>query len=39
MLLGKVRGLLCQKCNSGIGYLNDDVAMLERAINYLKGIK
>lgn len=34
---GKIRGLLCFKCNTAIGKLNDDVALLERAILYLKG--
>lgn len=33
---GKVRGLLCFRCNSGIGKFKDNVASLERAINYLK---
>ncbi len=33
---GKVRGLLCRKCNAAIGSLNDDPILLERAINYLK---
>ena len=32
----KVRGLLCRTCNVAIGYLNDDIALLESAINYLK---
>jgi len=32
----KVRGLLCQKCNSGIGFLGDSVEGLEKAVNYLK---
>ncbi len=31
----KVRGLLCQKCNSGVGYLNDDIHLLAKAIEYL----
>ena len=31
----EVRGLLCMKCNLGIGYLNDDVLLLESAISYL----
>ena len=33
------RGLLCNACNRGIGYLKDDVELLQKAINYLKGIK
>jgi hypothetical protein len=33
---GKVRGLLCENCNTGIGKLNDDVKLLESAIKYLK---
>lgn len=33
---GKVRGLLCHKCNSGIGKLNDDVTLLKNAISYLE---
>lgn len=32
---GKVRGLLCNGCNKGLGLLNDDVNLLKRAINYL----
>lgn len=32
----KVRGLLCFKCNSGIGKLNDDVEILKSAIQYLE---
>lgn len=32
---GKIRGLLCSKCNHGIGLLNDDVDLLHKAINYL----
>ena len=34
---GKVRGLLCTKCNSAIGKLGDDPLMLQRAIDYLEG--
>lgn len=33
---GQLRGLLCNKCNRGIGYLKDDVATLQRAVDYLK---
>lgn len=32
---GKVRGLLCHHCNTGIGNLRDDVRILEKAIVYL----
>lgn len=32
---GKIRGLLCNNCNSGIGYLQDSPEILEIAINYL----
>lgn len=33
---GKVRGLLCHHCNTGIGNLKDSIELLEQAINYLK---
>lgn len=36
---GAIRGLLCGKCNLGIGHLNDDIAIFENAIKYLKGKK
>lgn len=32
----KVRGLLCRKCNSGIGMLGDSPLLLEKALKYLK---
>jgi hypothetical protein len=32
---GQVRGLLCRRCNTAIGFLGDDVAGLWRAIDYL----
>jgi hypothetical protein len=33
---GKVRGLLCGKCNAAIGYFKDDIKLLKNAIKYLK---
>jgi len=33
---GKVRGLLCTKCNKGIGYFNDSKELMEKAIKYLE---
>lgn len=34
---GEIRGLLCDKCNRGIGFLQDSVKNLENAIKYLRG--
>lgn len=34
---GEIRGLLCSKCNIGIGLLGDTLEGVERAIRYLKG--
>lgn len=34
---GRVRGLLCSHCNHAIGKFNDDVELLQSAIEYLKG--
>ena len=31
-----VRGLLCHACNTALGKFKDDVAIMERAINYIK---
>ena len=31
----KVRGLLCHSCNVGIGFLKDDIQILQKAISYL----
>jgi hypothetical protein len=33
---GKIRGLLCTKCNVALGLLNDDIGRLFLAIEYLK---
>lgn len=33
---GKVRGLLCHRCNTGIGLFMEDVFVLEESIRYLK---
>ncbi len=35
---GRVRGVLCRKCNIAIGLLNEDRERMARAIQYLDGI-
>lgn len=32
---GKIRGLLCRKCNMGIGLLGDNADLVEKALCYL----
>lgn len=36
---GIIRGLLCDKCNRGIGLLNDSIQLLENAVIYLTPFK
>jgi len=33
---GVIRGLLCLKCNSGLGMFQDEPVLVERALEYLK---
>jgi hypothetical protein len=33
---GKVRGLLCDTCNRGLGYFYDNKSLLRNAVEYLK---
>ena len=33
---GEIRGLLCHPCNTALGYFQDDIARLSRAITYLQ---
>lgn len=32
---GKIRGLLCPKCNTALGLLRDDIKLLEKMLKYL----
>jgi len=32
---GEVRGLLCRRCNLGIGFFKDSIRLLKNAIEYL----
>ena len=36
---GKIRGLLCDDCNTGIGKLKDSPALLQKAKEYLENSK
>lgn len=33
---GKVRGIICSKCNVALGYLRDDAEIAEKAAHYLQ---
>lgn len=33
---GKVRGMLCQHCNRGLGHFRDNTKVMARAIKYIK---
>lgn len=35
----KIRKLLCQKCNAGLGTYDDDIELLLKAVEYLRGFK
>ena len=36
---GKFRGWLCNKCNSALGWLQDDINYVRRALNYLENFE
>jgi hypothetical protein len=38
-LTGEVRGLLCIRCNSAIGFFSDDPALLQTATDYLQAVR
>lgn len=33
---GSIRGLLCWRCNIGLGYMKDDITLLKASIAYLE---
>ncbi len=37
-ITGRVRGILCKKCNMALGLLGDSIESMERALNYMRGI-
>lgn len=36
---GLIRGVICQKCNTGLGAFNDDLELLECVVDYMKQAK
>ena len=36
--IDEIRGLLCQQCNAGLGFLKDDPKIIEGALNYINKI-
>ncbi len=38
-MTGAVRGLLCNSCNTALGQFKDSIPSLQRAVDYLKGLK
>lgn len=34
---GRIRGIICNRCNYGIGALGDNIEGVQRALEYLKG--
>ena len=35
-ITGKIRGLLCHKCNIALGSLGDDLELFEKAVSYVR---
>ena len=33
---GEVRGLLCNRCNFALGFINDDMNLIENSIKYIE---